>query len=97
MLDVFEVAFGSVIGRNHVLGGKNNQDALRVIQKPGATIAVVCDGSSSGIFSEFGAQLGARFIAHHLDEALSQNRPLDHSLERARQDLIAQIRLMART
>lgn len=53
----------SVIGREHVRLGKNNQDGVCVVQQPGQLVAVVTDGCSSQPFSEAGARLGARAMA----------------------------------
>lgn len=53
----------SVAGRAHRRLGKNNQDAAAVSHGDGFTVAVVCDGCSSGAASEVGAKLGARFLA----------------------------------
>lgn len=95
MMDLFEVASGSVVGRDHVHIGKNNQDAHCVVRDTGGVIAVVCDGSSSGKFSEFGARLGARLIATSLHDSLRAGRKAPDALERARLDVLAQIRLLA--
>lgn len=62
----FEVAGGSVLGRNHRLAGKNNQDALCCLRAHGYTVAVVCDGCGSGDHNEVGAQIGARLVATSL-------------------------------
>lgn len=64
MQDTFEIARGSVAGHDHVRAGRNNQDGLAVVQTPQLTVAVVCDGCSSGRHSEAGAQFGARLLAH---------------------------------
>jgi hypothetical protein len=53
----------SVIGREHVRLGKNNQDGVCVVRHPGQLVAVVTDGCSSQPFSEAGARLGARAMA----------------------------------
>lgn len=52
----------SVVGREHLRVGRNNQDGVCVLEGPQATVAVVCDGCSSEPRSEVGAQLGARFL-----------------------------------
>ena len=62
MKGLFELAAGSIAGRNHVLAGKNNQDAYYCLSHECATIAVVCDGCGSGDHSEVGAKLGARLM-----------------------------------
>lgn len=53
----------SVIGREHVRLGRNNQDGFSVCQSGDVTVAVVTDGCSSQPSSEVGARLGARFLA----------------------------------
>lgn len=68
----FEVAGGSITGRNHCLVGKNNQDAYYSLRSELATIAVVCDGCGSGKHSEVGAKLGARLIVETINQKLNQ-------------------------
>ena len=58
LFDRFECASGSMIGRNHVLAGKNNQDAFRVVMREQHIIAVVCDSCDRGKHSEVGVKLG---------------------------------------
>ncbi len=53
----------SVIGREHVRLGRNNQDGHFVSTVGGVTVAVVTDGCSSQPSSEVGARLGARFLS----------------------------------
>jgi len=71
MDDVFEVASGSVIGRDHmyvgtgrrkVLVGKNNQDSHYAVIFPDYIVAVVCDGCGSSYHSEVGSKIGARLL-----------------------------------
>lgn len=64
----FEVACGSVTGRDHILAGRNNQDAYVVTSNGEITVAVVCDGCSGkdqteGKYSEVGALLSAKFLS----------------------------------
>lgn len=95
MESLFETASGSVAGRDHVHAGRNNQDALCVLTEPEVTVAVVCDGCSSGRFSEVGAQLGARLVATGLRDALAMGKPPDEALERSRLDVLAHVRALA--
>ena len=67
----FECASGSMIGRNHVLAGKNNQDAFRVVRQEQYIIAVVCDGCGSGKHSEVGAKLGTRMVIDAIADLLN--------------------------
>jgi hypothetical protein len=70
MKGLFEIAGGSIIGKKHLKTYQNNQDAYDSISNELATIAVVCDGCSSGKHSEVGAKLGAKLftqaIGHHI-------------------------------
>ncbi len=69
----FEYACGSIIGRNHVLAGKNNQDALRIVLRDQFMTAVVCDGCGSGKHSEVGAKLGARMVTDAIADLVNQD------------------------
>jgi hypothetical protein len=66
----FVVRGGSVLGRDHALLGRNNQDAFALWSKEEACIAVVTDGCGSGRFSEIGAGVGARMMVEALRLAL---------------------------
>jgi serine/threonine protein phosphatase PrpC len=68
----FEYACGSIIGRNHVLASKNNQDALRIVLWDNFMTAVVCDGCGSGKHSEVGAKLGTRMVTDAIADLLHQ-------------------------
>lgn len=65
-MDIFELASGSIVGRDHVgrgnvLKGLNNQDGHSLLlpgENPGLFGAVVCDGCGSGEKSEVGAAMG---------------------------------------
>jgi hypothetical protein len=70
ILEQFEVASGSVTGRDHLrdLGWKNNQDAVATVFRNDCIIVVVADGCSAAEQSkashnEVGAHLGCRIIA----------------------------------
>ncbi len=71
--DRFECASGSIIGRNHVLASKNNQDAYRVVIQERFIAAIVCDGCGSGKHSEVGAKLGARMVTTAIADLLNQD------------------------
>jgi hypothetical protein len=71
MNNLFELAAGSVTGRDHagrgnLLLAKNNQDAFCHQVTDDALVAFVCDGCSSGAHSEVGAQIGARLLTREL-------------------------------
>ena len=68
----FEYACGSIIGRNHVLASKNNQDALRIVLWDHFMTAVVCDGCGSGKHSEVGAKIGSRMVTDAITDLLNQ-------------------------
>ena len=75
MQDQFDVAAGSVIGRDHVgrgnlLTGRNNQDAYYFGGKD-VLVGLVCDGCSQGFHSEVGANIGAYLIGCILESTIA--------------------------
>lgn len=74
MQDLFELAAGSIRGRNHGLTGRNNQDAWCSLISEQSMIAVVCDGCGSAPHSEVGAKLGAWLTVAILAQVLIQNQ-----------------------
>ncbi len=97
MKSLFELAVGSIQGREHLRLAKNNQDAYHILTNEQYTIAVICDGCSSGQHSEVGAQIGVRVIVEMLARALSnqlipENQSIPRNLlEQVHQDLLSQI------
>lgn len=91
----FAVAAGSVPGRNHLMAGRNNQDAFLVRRSENSNrlVAVVCDGCTSGAESGVGAVLGSRIIVESL--LRTESLPIESALETARQDAEAQFRILA--
>ncbi len=93
----FELAVGSIRGREHLRLERNNQDAYATLSNEQYTVAVVCDGCGSGQHSEVGAQIGARLTIESLTRALSSQLSQGNSissdrlLEQVRQDLLRQI------
>lgn len=81
MTHLFETARGTVPGTKHTKTGTNNQDGSCLLVTNEATIAVVCDGCSSGIggssHNDVGAQVGARILARLIASDLRRLRPLD--------------------
>lgn len=73
MKNQFELAGGSVIGREHLRVGKNNQDAYGWQVAESGAIAVVCDGCGSGKHSEVGAKLGTRMIVETMHRVLKDD------------------------
>ena len=103
MMKEFEIAGGSVAGREHVLAGRNNQDAYCWLATEDALVALVCDGCGSSKHSEVGAKIGAALIANYaMDYAAkavksnSQNRLFSENFwEQIRHDVLAQLRILA--
>ncbi len=94
----FQYATGSIIGRNHILVGKNNQDAYRVVSREQFIVAIVCDGCSAGRHSEVGAKIGVRMISEEiaalLEGGLTISEPefwhrLKHNLLQKLKDFVA--------
>jgi len=97
MQDAFEVAAGSVAGRDHVHAGRNNQDAFCLWSGPEAVVAVVADGCGSGRWSEVGAQVGSRLVVQGLRRRLDrggQPEP-DSLLEDLRRDVLRELTTLA--
>ena len=90
---LFDIAAGSVTGRDHVLAGRNNQDAYHWLCLPQAVMAVVCDGCGSGKHSEVGAQIGARLMTEAMAHAMQS--PAHAFWYRVRQDILGQLRYLA--
>lgn len=76
----FEVTGGSVLGRDHLLAGRNNQDAFAWRQEGSALAAVVCDGCGSAPRSEVGAAMFARLLPALMLRALSMGVPPGRAL-----------------
>jgi hypothetical protein len=94
----FEVAAGSVLGREHAAAGRNNQDAFCWLSAPGLTLGVVSDGCGSGRHSELGARLGARLAVESLrrEAARLALLPAEEVLETVRRALLAELERLAR-
>ncbi len=101
VVDDFEIAGGSITGREHLRAGKNNQDAFYWSAIGPIIVAGVCDGCSSGMRSETGANLGVRLIVEMMtDRLLRFSKPSAHLNEQAlweriRHDVLAQLRVLA--
>jgi len=102
LTDIWETATGTIIGKDHIHGQKNNQDAGRVVVGDKALVVLVSDGCSAGKHSEVGANLGASILAESLNRNLSLAKTdtfsilaLEALLERSRQDTLAAIRILA--
>ncbi len=109
MIQSFQIAAGSVPGRDHLgrgnlLVGRNNQDAHAWSRTDAAVVAVVCDGCGSGKHSEVGAALGARLAVRALGCCLASARAGEPGpdgdlpppwLERARLRVLAHLHALA--
>lgn len=96
MKELFEIAGGSVIGREHLRSGQNNQDAYGGICCADYALAVVCDGCGSRAHSEVGAKIGVCLTI----EALTSNAKkmtIDNSFfwQQVQQDLLKKLQALA--
>lgn len=69
-MDNFEIATGTVVGRDHRKIGKNNQDACYLRVNQDSIIGIVSDGCGSAKYSEVGAQLLVRLCGKILNRYL---------------------------
>jgi hypothetical protein len=98
----FELAMGTVMGRDHYHARQNRQDAWWVertqlrLSSP-AIAAVVCDGCGDpgSPCSEIGAALGARLLACRLCDLASAELPAEDALEAARLGLLESLGALA--
>jgi len=105
LTEQFEVAGGSVAGRDHRHSLRNSQDAYHCDARRGVIAAVVCDGCGSGEHSEVGAQIGARLAVeeilrnYHRDPFdfgfASGANGIDSALARVQRSILAKIQLLA--
>jgi hypothetical protein len=103
----FEIATGSVTGKEHYHARQNRQDGWWVERTrlrptsgdsiPYALAAIVCDGCGDpgSPCSEVGAALGSRLLAHGLCELAAAGLPAEEALERARVGLLAHLEALA--
>ena len=97
MKERYELAMGSIVGREHIRLGCNNQDALSVLSCDRFTVAVVCDGCGSGRHSEVGAKIGARLVVETVSKFLESDaiaNPGDSQFWQCiHQDILIQLQL----
>jgi hypothetical protein len=95
LTEQFQIAAGSVTGRDHAFSHKPNQDALFRAERPDLLVGVVCDGCGDpeSPHSEVGARLGARLIGGSLLTVPTIHRVW---LERARGAMLSIVRDVAR-
>lgn len=70
-------ASAAVTGARHLRAGRNGQDAAGVWVGDDCGVAVVCDGCSSGAFSEVGARLGSQLALAICRDELTTGAPRD--------------------
>ncbi len=89
----FKLAGGSMVGRDHRVIGRNNQDAWTILEYPDLTIAIVADGCSSGSKTEVGAELGVRLVAEQIARQYGSSRKIDW--QKTQQHVISQLDILA--
>lgn len=90
MRHLYEVAAGSVPGRDHAAAGRNNQDAFAWTIGDAAAVAVVCDGCGAKPSSEIGARIGARLAVRTVARRLAHADPRSPRFwDEARDDMLA--------
>jgi hypothetical protein len=95
MLELFEVAAGTVAGTEHTSSGRNNQDGFACRWSQNALVGVVCDGCTAAPHSEVGAKTGARLVAEQLHGAMERSSDAEGRdrigglLEETRQQVVA--------
>ena len=95
----YELAGGSVIGRDHRVAYRNNQDAYYIDRFHECSLCIVTDGCSSGSrtdgsHNELGARLGARLLAKAIHRQVFYKQS-DFNVDQALDDMLAQIRTLA--
>jgi hypothetical protein len=91
----YQLAAGSVIGRDHRLVSKNCQDGFYIFRDDRCTVGIVTDGCGSSTHSEVGAKLGARLVAESIQEEVWLN-PEAISWQRIRRQTLAALEVLAR-
>lgn len=67
---MFDTISASVTGARHLRIGRNGQDAAVAWATERGALAVVCDGCSSGAYSEVGSRLGALLVARAIERVI---------------------------
>ena len=105
MTTQFEIAGGTVTGREHYRLRANGQDAYHIVRRGETSVAIVCDGCGdpASRHSEVGAVLGARMIAQRLAGVLSSEagrlataEEAERLLEQVRREMLVSLRKLAR-
>jgi hypothetical protein len=99
LTEEFELAAGTVTGKDHLHSRRPNQDAFHVLRRPGWLAAIVCDGCGDPNcpHSGVGAQLGARWMTAALAACWEQEADPASLLERTRGRVLAVMERLARS
>lgn len=77
----FTLKTGKIIGRSHILAGRNCQDSLRTtmseIDGSRYLIGWISDGCSEGAYSEIGSNLATEFLLNRTIGYLQEDIPLE--------------------
>src|SRR5262245_14532649 len=97
MNGAFELAAGTIVGRDHLFARRNNQDAFCTWSGDEGVIAVVADGCGSGRASEVGARLGARLVTEALRRRQYElaEAAIPDVLEAVRREVLESLRRLA--
>lgn len=95
MSQQFQLAGGSMIGRDHRNVPKNNQDSWGIWRTDELSVAIVADGCGSGRHSEVGAKLGVQILGSYLQRECADVTAI--KWRRAQQALVSQLDVLART
>ncbi|MDQ5824600.1 MAG: protein phosphatase 2C domain-containing protein [Chloroflexota bacterium] len=96
---IFQIAAGTTAGTSHYHARQNRQDAWWVERTPHSISAIVCDGCGDPCspYSEVGAALGCRLLAHRMCKLVDAGVPLDEAVEQTRLDTLAHLRVLAQS
>lgn len=101
MNESFEIAAGTVAGRDHRSALKNSHDAYHFGVRPGILAGAVCDGCGSGGHSEVGAKIAARMIVEQVLRRYSRDPgafawpAVERELQKIRLSVLGQIQVLA--
>lgn len=97
MNELFEIASGSVRGREHERLGQSSQDGSHILFDDSLILALVCDGCGSGAHSEIGAKLGGALVGRRLWDEVKRDgsRPFEEILDAARLSSLKDLRLIS--
>src|SRR5262245_43080311 len=77
MLNTWQIAAASTMGRHHRLLGKNRQDAYCHVADDRCAAMAVTDGCGSAVHSEIGAYFGAREAVAAMRKLVAEGVALD--------------------